>query len=71
MRSLVFFIIAVLVMAAGIYMIFPKYRLQAVSQGVVKYDMITGRSWRLNLSEGIWYEMSSCGIAAAQEAEGK
>ncbi|OGW76021.1 MAG: hypothetical protein A2Z72_02025 [Omnitrophica bacterium RBG_13_46_9] len=57
MRRIITIVVAIVFLAAGAYLVIPKYALFTVGNGVVKYNRFTGRSWRLNLADGIWHEM--------------
>ena len=56
MKNFIAFVI-IIAIAIGIYMAFPKYALHPMGQGIMRYNKVTGQSWRLHLDGGYWDEI--------------
>jgi len=59
MRGLFKIIITIFIILVALNMFLPRYELVPVGQGVVKYNKVTGKAWRLNLRDGIWEQLKN------------
>ncbi|NQU95804.1 MAG: hypothetical protein HQ549_06250 [Candidatus Omnitrophica bacterium] len=66
MKNFIAFVIIIVAIVIGIYIVFPKYTLHPMGQGIMRYNKVTGQSWRLNLNDGYWDEIEEKELKASE-----